>query len=158
MTIARTRGERTGQAGFSIAETLLVVGIIGLLTIGATPMFLRYYQGAQLTLGAQEVVTFLNNGRQLAITQNANVCVHISSTSMHYHLGSCAGGVWLGPGTDSVGNIPVPAGISLSTTADPVFSYLGAAAPAATYTITNTQTAATVHVIVASSGRITVGP
>jgi Tfp pilus assembly protein FimT len=157
MRIAPARDE-IRQGGFSIAETLLVVGIIGLLTVGATPMFLRYYQGAQLNLAAQEVVTFLNNGRQLAITQNANVCVHISSTAMHYHQGSCAGAAWLGPGTDSAGNVAVPTGITLTTSADPVFSYLGAATPGATYTITNTQASTTMHVTVASSGRITLGP
>ena len=42
--------------------------------------------------------------------------------------------------------------------ADPVFSYLGAASPSATYTVTNTQTAATLQVFVASSGRVSIGP
>ena len=37
----------------------------------------------------------------------------------------CAGATWIGPGTDGSGNIAVPAGITLSTNADPIFNYLG---------------------------------
>jgi prepilin-type N-terminal cleavage/methylation domain-containing protein len=144
--------------GFSLAEVALVLGIIGIVTAAATPLFLTYYQASRLRVGAEEVAAFLNQGRQLGIRNNAGVCVHITATAMHYHLGSCAGATWLGPGTDSAGNVAVPAGITLTTTADPVFNYLGAASPAATYTVRNTQTGSTLRVFVAASGRITIGP
>ena len=65
-----------------------------------------------------------------------------------------AGAVWTGPGTDAAGNLKTPDGVTLTATADPIFSYLGAAAPAATYTVTNTQNAATLNLCVAASGRI----
>jgi type IV fimbrial biogenesis protein FimT len=64
------------QAGFTLVETMLVVGIIGLMSAIATPMLLSYYQGAQLRTAAEQVATFLNQGRQMAITQNGPVCVH----------------------------------------------------------------------------------
>jgi len=146
------------QAGFSVIEMMAVLIIIGILTALSTPMLLRYQQGSQLTLAARELVTFLNTARQLALAQNAPICVHISSTAMHYHQGGCAGPLWLGPGTDASGNIAIPSGMSLSASADPVFSYLGAASPAATYSVTNSQTGSTLHVTVAASGRIAVGP
>jgi hypothetical protein len=38
------------------------------------------------------VVTFLNQGRQLAIRTNQNVCVHSTSTAMQYRLSNCGGG------------------------------------------------------------------
>jgi type II secretion system protein H len=148
---------RRRQAGFTLVEIMLVVGIIGIMTAIATPMFLSYYQGAQLRVAAEEVVTFLNQGRQLAITQNGVICVHISPTAMHYHQGSCAGTTWTGPGTDAAGNIAVPAGITLLTTADPTFNYLGAST-GATYTITHTQSSTLVHVVVALSGRVNITP
>jgi Tfp pilus assembly protein FimT len=149
---------RRRQAGYSIAEILLVVGIIGIIAVLATPMFLRYYQGAQLRIAAEEVAAFLNQGRQLAITQNGSICVHINSTAMHYHQGSCAGTTWTGPGTDVSGNIAVPAGITLSTNADPIFNYLGGTTTGATYTITHTQSSTLVHVVVAVSGRVSITP
>ena len=161
---ARWQQSKWAQAGSSIGELALVLAIVGILTALATPLFLTYYQASKLRVGAEEVAAFLNQGRQLAIRQNDNVCVHITSTAMHYHLGSCAGAVWgtvagqVSAGTDAAGNLKAPNGITLTTTADPVFSYLGAAAPAATYTVTNTQNAATLRVFVAASGRINIGP
>ena len=152
------RTTKRWQGGYSGAEIMLVVAIIGILAVLATPMFVRYHQGAQLQLAAEEVAAFLNQGRQLAIMQSAPICVHIASTSMHYHLGSCGGATWLGPGTDSSGNIPVPTGITMTTTADPTFTYLGAASPGATYTITHTQSSTSVHVAVAASGRVSITP
>jgi Tfp pilus assembly protein FimT len=137
---------------------MLVVGIIGIITALGTPTFLRYYQGAQLRVAAEEVAAFLNQGRQLAITQNGSICVHISPTAMHYHQGTCAGATWLGAGTDAAGNIPVPAGITLTTTADPIFNYLGGTTAGATYTINHTQSTTLLHVVVALSGRVSITP
>jgi Tfp pilus assembly protein FimT len=149
---------RRAQGGSSVAELALVVAIVGILSILATPLFLTYYQASVLRVGASEMAAFLNQGRQLAIRQNGNVCVHITPTAMHYHLGTCAGAVWTGAGTDAAGNVKTPDGVTLTTTADPIFNYLGAPTPAATYTVTNTKTAATLRVFVAASGRISIGP
>jgi Tfp pilus assembly protein FimT len=149
---------RRRQAGFTHIELILVVGIIGIITALSTPMFLSYYQGAQLRVAAEEVVTFLNQGRQMAITQNGLICVHITSTAMHYHLGGCGGATWIGPGTDAGGNIAVPQGITLLTTANPVFNYLGGTTQGATYTITHTPSSKSVNVVVALSGRVCITP
>jgi hypothetical protein len=61
------------------------------------------------------------------------------------------------PWTDSLGN-PAAPGIPFTDSADLVFSYLGAASPASTYTVTNTTTSQTLTVTVAASGRISIGP
>lgn len=149
---------RMAQRGYGLAELLVVVAVIGILTGISIPFYLSYLNQATLKSGAEEVVAFLNQGRSLAIKDNTNVCVHISSTQMHYHLGSCSGTTWRGPGSDASGNVTVPAGVTLSTTANPVFSYLGAASPAATYTITNPRDGRTLHVAVAASGRVSIAP
>ena len=149
---------RRGHAGYTIIEILLVLGIIGILAVIATPTFLGYYQGAQLRVAAEEVAAFLNQGRQLAIVQNASICVHSTSTAMHYRQGTCAGATWTGPGTDASGGIAVPAGITLSATADPIFNYVGGNTTGATYTITRTQSSTLVHVVVALSGRVSITP
>jgi prepilin-type N-terminal cleavage/methylation domain-containing protein len=147
------------DSGYSLAELSVVLGIIGTLAILATPLFVSYYQASRLRVAAEEVAAFLNQGRQIGIRENVGVCVHITPTAMHYHLGSCAGVTWVGPGTDAAGNVKVPDGMTLTTSADPVFTYLGAAAPAATYTVTNSQDNHTLNVVVAASGRISItGP
>ena len=146
------------QSGFSLAEVAVVLAILAILTALATPTFLTYYQGARLRLATEEVATFLNQGRQIGIKENVGVCVRITATAMRYHVGGCGGAAWVGAGTDTAGNISIPQGITVTTTADPVFSYLGAASPAATYTVTNTQTGATLRVFVSAAGRVSIGP
>jgi prepilin-type N-terminal cleavage/methylation domain-containing protein len=143
------------RTGYSLTELAVVLGILGSLTALATPSFLTYYQASRLRVGAEEVAAFINQGRQLGIRQNVGVCVHITSAALQYRLGSsCSGTAWVGPGTDSSGNIRIPQDLSLTTTADPIFNYLGAAAPAATITVRNTKTKQALSVVVSVSGRV----
>lgn len=134
--------------------TLVVLGLLVAMTV---PTYLSYRQSAILKSGAQQVVTMINVARELALRINDNVCVKIPSpTTMSYTLGGCSGSVWVGAGTDAAGNMALPEGVTVSTTANPVFNYVGSALPAATYTVTNTQTSATLTVSVALSGRVTI--
>jgi Tfp pilus assembly protein FimT len=149
------RGLTGGRAGFSLVELLVLLVVVGALFSFSLPAVMSYYKSAHVRTAASGIAASLNQGRQLAIQQNQRVCVHIAATAMHYALGSCAGTVWVGPGTDAAGNIPAPGGIALTTTADPVFSNLGAAAPAATVTVTHGS--ASLSVIVSASGRVMVG-
>jgi len=149
---------RCHAAGFSLAELLVLVAVIGVLFSMMMPLFLNYYQASQLTTAAQQVRTLLGQARELAIKQNGNTCVALASaTQMQYYLNTtCTGAAWLGAGTDGVGNINLPQGVTVTASANPVFGYLGAAAPVATYTITHAITGATLTVSVALSGRITI--
>lgn len=141
--------------GFSLAELIVLLVAVGALISLSLPAFTSYYKSAQVRAAAATIAAQLNQGRQLAIQRNQSVCVHIASTAVHYAQGGCAGTVWVGPGTDAGGNIPAPAGITLTASADPVFSNLGAATPAATVTVT--RGSASLTVIVSSLGRVTVG-
>ena len=143
------------HAGFTLVELIVLLVVVGALSSLSLPAFMSYYKSAQVRAAAAGIAAYLNQGRQLAIQQNQRVCVHITSTAMHYTLGSCAGTVWVGPGTDATGNIPAPGGIALTTTADPVFTNLGAAAPAATVTVTHGS--ASLSVVVSAAGRVMVG-
>src|SRR5712691_1070686 len=144
------------QRGCSLPELVVFLAVVGILAAMSTPLFLNYYRTAQVRGAASDIAAYLNQGRQLALQRNGNVCVHVTARAMHYHLGGCGGAVWLGPGTDALGNIPAPDYITLSTTADPVFNYLGAATPAATYTVS--RGAYSLTVAVSASGRVVIGP
>jgi Tfp pilus assembly protein FimT len=147
------------ERGFTLAELVILIAVIGILSVMAVPAFLRYYQAAKLKSGAQQFVTMINQARELAIKENGNVCVKLSSpTQMTYALNTCAGTAWVGAGTDAAGNINLPTSITATTSANPIFNYVGSALPAATFTLTNTQTSATLTVAVAASGRVTVQP
>jgi Tfp pilus assembly protein FimT len=165
MTSSSTR--LGGQAGYSVGELAIVLAIVGLLSTLATPFFLSYFQASRVRVGAEEVAALLNQGRQLAIKENdtTGVCVHITSTAVQYYVGSsgaggtCAStGLWTGPGSDSGGHLPIADGITLTTSSDIGFTYLGNASPGGTVTVANSQTGQTLHVTVAVSGRVSIGP
>ncbi len=135
----------------------MVVAIIGLLMAVGVPYLISYWQASTLTAGAQELQTILNGARQLAIRNNTSVCVKRNSTGMQYLTGSCAGTVWTGASTDSNGWIPLANSVQITgATADVIFTYLGAASPAGTYTVQAPSNAQTLTVTVAGSGRITI--
>ena len=141
--------------GFTLAELIVLIGVIAILAVMAVPAFLSYYHAAGLKAGAQQVVALINQAREIAIKENGNVCVTLpSATQMSYRLGSCAGSAWVGAGTDAAGGINLPSGFTATASANPVFNYVGSALPAATYTLTNSQTGNTLTVSVAASGRI----
>ena len=151
------RAPAPSRAGLTLAELTVLLAVIGVLFSLSLPAFISYYQGAHVRAAAAAIAAYLNEGRQLAIHRNQSTCVHITATTLHYHLGTCAAGaVWLGPGTDGKGEIPVPAGITMTPTTNPVFTNLGAAAPAATILVT--QGRYSLRVAVSASGRVTVGP
>src|SRR5258705_13993354 len=129
--------------GFTLAELVLVIAVIGILAVMVVPSYLSYLRAAGLKSGAQQVVAQVNQARELAIKENGNVCVTLpTATQMSYRLGTCAGTTWVGAGTDATGNINLPAGITVTASANPIFNYVGPALPAAPNTLTHTQTGA----------------
>jgi type IV fimbrial biogenesis protein FimT len=146
------------RGGFTLVELIAVLAIAALLSALAMPQALSYLRSARLRGAAEQVATALRLARQLAITGNQSVCVQTAGAALRYRIAGCTGPTWTGPGTDTSGNIPAPAGMSLSATASPVFNHLGSASPAATYTVADPQSAGALHVTVAASGRVKIGP
>ena len=145
-----------GQGGFSLAELTVVIAVIGTLSVLSLPFFLSYYQSAQVRAAASDVAAQLNLGRQMAIQRNQSICVTIGTSAPQYRQGTCGGTILTGATTDASGNAAAHDGVTLTTTANPIFTNLGAAAPAATITVT--QGSRSLTVTVAASGRVTVGP
>src|SRR5262245_2962629 len=137
MTLRTLFTERRAP-GFSATELMMVCDILGILGAISLPFFLTHYQSARPTAAPEEVAAYVNQARQLAIKENQSVCVQRTTSSLRFRVSGCAGTTWVGPGTDTSGNLNLPTGFTVTSTADPVFSYLGAASPAATFTVTNT--------------------
>ncbi|HEV2055167.1 MAG TPA: hypothetical protein VGV06_08340 [Methylomirabilota bacterium] len=159
MKLTRPRGgPAQSQAGFSLAELTVLLAVVGALFSLSLPAFITYYQSAQVRGAAADVAAYVNQGRQLAIQLNCSVAVQIAATTITYtRQANCqVPGVWTGAGTNAAGNIPAPDGITLAASASPVFNSLGAAAPAATLTVTHGTSS--LSVLVSASGRVTIGP
>ena len=105
------RIRRIDAAGFSLAELMVVVAVVGILTTIGVPYLNSYYNAMKLRSGADELATLLNSGRYLAIKQNGNVCVSVSGNSAQYLTGTsatCGGGtVYVGQGTQADGSMPL---------------------------------------------------
>jgi prepilin-type N-terminal cleavage/methylation domain-containing protein len=152
--------------GFSLAELLVVVGVVGILAAAGVPYFITYLQSAKLRGGAEELATIVNQGRQLAINNNCTVTATQSSNRVQLSLGTncprpayCASLPcnWRGPGTDTSGNFTLANDdLVTAATASPVFNFMGAATTTGTFTVTNPTNGRTLSVVVASSGRVSI--
>jgi type IV fimbrial biogenesis protein FimT len=145
--------------GFALVELMVVLAIAGALATLVAPTLSSYARTAALQAAARELAISINLGRQLAISQNIAVCVEVASaTNIRLRTGGCAGAIWTGPGTDSAGAIRISdsGAHQISATTNVVFTSLGAATPAGSYTITNPMSRATRTVVVAATGRVSV--
>lgn len=152
-----SRMPRSSQAGYSLIELVITVGMILVVATWAMPSFLNYYRSAKVRAGAQTVSAYLNEGRQLAIKTNAPVCVTHTASTMQFRTTNCSGSLITVAGlVNSSNSIRLPETIALTSTASPIFGQLGNATTGATYTVTDTASGRTLTVTVAASGRITI--
>jgi Tfp pilus assembly protein FimT len=140
-------------------EVVFVVAIVSILMAVSTPMLLSYWRTSTLRAGAEELSAILNGARMLAIKENSNVCVTNTGTAAQYHVAPapCGGTAWTGIGTDSAGNFRLANNVTVTGGVSVTFNYLGASTPG-TYTVRNPVDGRTMSVIVASTGRVRIGP
>ena len=103
------------------------------------------------------MATVLNRARQLAIRDNTSMCVTNDGTRVQFRVATCGGTIWTGTGTDATGFIQLANSITASGQ-NVVFTYMGTATAAATYTVTNPRDGRTMRVAVTPAGRVSVGP
>jgi Tfp pilus assembly protein FimT len=152
----RKPGRRSAQAGYSLIELVITVGMILVVTTWAMPSFLNYLRSARVQAGARVVGAYLNEGRQLAIKTNGPVCVAHTTSTLQFRTTSCGGAAIAVAGlVGASSNVRLPENISLSVTSgtSAVFQPLGNAA-GTTYTVTDVPSGRTLRVIVAASGRV----
>jgi Tfp pilus assembly protein FimT len=147
--------------GFTTVELLVVIGIITILTTLSLPSFWTHIRTATLRAGAEELAAVLNGARQLAIRSNTTVCLSNDGTRAQYRLGGCSGPAWTGPGTDSSGQIRLASHLAISGPSHLCFNHLGSGSatpapctPNGTLTISHPSGQGTMHVIVATTGRV----
>ena len=147
------------EAGFSLMELIVVIGVIAIIMAASAPFFLSFLRTSALRTGAEEMVTVLHRARHLAIRDNTSMCVTNDGTRVQYRIATCGGTVWTGPGTDAAGFIRLVNNITVGGP-NVVFTYIGTApmAGTVTYTATNPQDLRTLSVIVTPSGRVSIGP
>jgi len=79
------------QAGYSLAEMLTVVAIIGVLALVMVPNFMSFYQSNKMKSSMRNFTTDLRSTRQLAITQGRQAALSfqtgVNQRSYNLYLG-----------------------------------------------------------------------
>ena len=145
---------RLNRRGFGLAELVVVMAIISIVTVAAVPSLITYQRAATAKAAAEELAAGLNRGRHLAIARNQSVCVEVVGIQYRYRVGGCGGAIWTGPGATANGFFTLANNVTIATNANPVFDFVGAAAPGATFTVTNPQGGTPRSVAVSGSGRV----
>lgn len=155
--VSQRRSLRTNPRGFSLVELMVVIAVIGIITAVATPFFLSFLQAQRLRGAAQQVQTFLNQARQLAIARNISYRVEVNQTGTGLRFVRVSDSTpWTGPGTDGSGYFGLDTEIQLinQSGTNPTFNPFGAASTAGTLRVRNLQGTQCLDVIVSVSGRI----
>ena len=91
------RPRRLDQRGYSLAEALVVVAIIGLVTMVAVPNFISLYRGAQVKGAVMRFTNDLRAARQRAVTTYRPVMVSVGTTTTEkysYWISTWNGTAW----------------------------------------------------------------
>ncbi len=149
------------SGGFTFTELAVVIALIGIVSIITVPWFVSFLQAERTRGAARELVSLLNQARQLAITRNTPFSVEIL-TSPQDRLRFCSGtttpcpggNVWIGAGTDLNGWMGMANGDRITLGPTITFSALGAAITANTLRVQDGQGTSCLDVVVSPSGRI----
>jgi prepilin-type N-terminal cleavage/methylation domain-containing protein len=151
------RLRRLDQKGWSLAELLVVIAVIAILTALSIPLFVTYLQSSAVRAGAQELRIALNRAKQLAITLRQPICFQPIANGYQFRQVTCAGAALpatQAPGADGTGTFRLQNNVVVTiNTAAPVFTPLGNAAPAGQLRVTG-PSGNFLTVTVTAAGRI----
>lgn len=149
------RRSRVGdQRGFTLAELMTAIAVIGIVSMVGTPLFITFLRASETRGASQELATLLQQARELAIARNTNYQVNVNGNQLQF-VDNSTGNAWIGPGTDNQGFKRLVNQVQLvNPPANPIiFNPLGAAR-GGTITVQNSQGTSALDVVVSSAGRI----
>ena len=77
------------ERGFTITELMVVVAIVGVLTVVATPSLSRWLTSIRMESTTREIASTLQLARVKAITQNTSIRIDFDPTANTYQIQQC---------------------------------------------------------------------
>ena len=157
------RSFRPSSAGFSVAELVVLVAVISVLSAISFPLYLSYSRAQETDGAARVIVVALNQARQLAVTRGVSFSAE-SQTNPNNRMRFCSGlvvpcpggNVYTGAETDGNGWRRLENGSRITLGPTITFSSLGAATAAGVLRVQNSSATGSLDVCVSPSGRIKV--
>jgi Tfp pilus assembly protein FimT len=152
---------RPDSAGFTVAELLVLVAVISILSAIGFPLYLSYSRAQETDGAARTIVVSMNQARQLAVMRGTSFSIETQTNPnnrMRFCSGivvPCPGGqVYTGPGTDASGWRRLENSSRITVAPTITFSSLGAATAAGALRVQNSTATGSLDVCVSPSGRI----
>jgi Tfp pilus assembly protein FimT len=152
----------TNSAGFQLAELLVLLGVLSILTVIGFPMYLSFHRAQETDGAARTIVTALAQARQLAITRGISYSV-VSLTHPNNRMRfTCVAGplcptpIYTGPGTDGAGWRTLENASRITVGPTITFNSLGGAVPGGVLRVQNSSATGSLDVCVTPSGKIRV--
>lgn len=102
---------RSSEKGYSLAEALVVVGIVGVISVVTVPNFITMYRSSKMKAAVRQLASDLRGARQVAVSKHRRVLVSFgtsSSEKFNYWIHEEVDGAWdsgkkheLEPGVDT---------------------------------------------------------
>ena len=74
------------DSGFTLAEIMVVISIIAIMSAVAIPSFISWLPNYRLSSGARDVLSVIELARLTAVRENASVAVTFTPGNAAYHL------------------------------------------------------------------------
>ena len=147
------------ERGYTAVEILMVIALIAILSAVGFPLYLSFLRAQETDGAARELMTTLNQARQLAIARNTSFSVELQ-TSPQNRLRFCtgtatpcpAGNVWTGAGTNGEGWMGMDNAVRIVLGPTITFNALGAATASGTLRVQNSSGTSCLNVVVNPSG------
>jgi type IV fimbrial biogenesis protein FimT len=161
----RRAGVDGRASGFALVELLAVIALLAIVAAIGAPYYLSYQRAQETNGAARELITMLNQARQLAITRSSSFSVE-SQTNPNNRVRLCSGtttpcpggSIWTGGGGDGSGWRTLDSAARITQNPRITFSSLGAATATGTLRVQNSSGTGCLDVVVSPSGRVRITP
>jgi type IV fimbrial biogenesis protein FimT len=143
--------------GFTLAEVLVTIGILGIMAAISIPSYISWLPRHRLQTSARQIYDDLNLAKMEAVRRNTNICITFSTANNNYRVfvDPDSNGVYASP-PDTIlkDNVALENSVKISNTTTIAFNNRGMAASIGNVNVTNPT--GTMRISVITTGNISI--